>query len=96
MFDPTSRYANVGDATYTAADGQTIVYKKRRFAPPAASLPLLTLAVVAQSDRLDLIAYRTLGRPELSWRIADANDALDPFTLVVPGRVLRVPRPLPS
>ncbi|HEV7669052.1 MAG TPA: hypothetical protein VGS22_11040 [Thermoanaerobaculia bacterium] len=95
MFDPTSRYANVGDARYTTRDGQTIVYKKRRFASPAASMPLLTLATVAQSDRLDLIAYRTLGRPELSWRIADANDALDPFALVVPGQVLRVPRPLP-
>ncbi len=95
MFDPTSRYANIGDTTYTAPDGQTIVYKKRRFPPPAASLPLLTLAVVGQSDRLDLIAYRTLGRPELSWRIADANDALDPFALVESGRVLRVPRPLP-
>ncbi len=52
-------------------------------------------AVVGQSDRIDLIAYRTLGRPELWWRIADANDALDPFALVVPGRVLRVPRPTP-
>ncbi len=95
MFDPTSRYANIGDATYAAPDGQTIVYKKRRFVPSAESLPLLTLTTVGQSDRIDLIAYRTLGRPELSWRIADANNALDPFTLVVPGRVLRVPRPTP-
>ena len=95
MFDPTSRYASLPNAAYTAPDGRTIVYKTRRFLPQAQTLPLLTEAVVAQSDRLDLVAYRTLGRAELFWRIADANDAMDPFALTVPGTVLRVPVPQP-
>ncbi len=93
MFDPTSRYANIGNATYTQPNGETIVYKKRRFCPPPESMLPLTLATVGQRDRIDLISYRTLGKPELWWRIADANAALDPFTLVVTGRVLTVPRP---
>jgi nucleoid-associated protein YgaU len=48
------------------------------------------------SDRLDLIAARTLGDPLLFWRIADANLALDPFDLVEPGRALTVPLLRPS
>ncbi|HXU45668.1 MAG TPA: hypothetical protein VN783_09085 [Thermoanaerobaculia bacterium] len=97
MFAQNSRYYNIPDLTYTAPSGQKIRYKARRFLPEGRSLPLQSIAIVAQSDRLDLIAYRTLGNPELAWRIADANDAMDPFDLTaVPGRVLGIPRPLPS
>ena len=95
MFDPTSRYASLPDAVYTAPDGRQIVYKERRFLPLAQSLPQLTEVTVAQSDRLDLIAFRTLGRADLFWRICDANDAMDPFVLAIPGTVLRVPVPQP-
>jgi nucleoid-associated protein YgaU len=45
---------------------------------------------VKQSDRLDLIAARTLGDPLLFWRIADANDAMNPFDLLT-RRALRIP-----
>ena len=69
---------------------------RRRFLPHGAGLPLLVEVTVAQGDRLDLIAARTLGDPEHFWRICDANDALDPVELTSEaGRMLRVPFPQP-
>jgi hypothetical protein len=94
MFDPTSRYAPIEEATTTLPDGRTVSYKRRRFLPEGRSQLLLTEAPVASSDRLDLIAARTLGDPESFWRICDANDAMNPSELESPtGRRLRVPVP---
>jgi hypothetical protein len=95
MFESTSRYAGVETATHTAADGREIVYVRRRFVPPRESLQKLAETRVQQSDRIDLVTARTLGDPEQFWRICDANDALDPYALVVPGRRLTVPMPMP-
>lgn len=95
MFDPTSRYYSLGNRAYSGADGRPIVYKERRFPPQAASQPLLVEATVGPKDRLDLIAFRTLGKSEIYWRICDANDVLNPVDAVQPGATLRVARPLP-
>jgi hypothetical protein len=96
VFDHTSRYYQIADATYTTADGREVAYKRRRFLPPGASLPLLAEVTVAQGERLDLVAFRTLGDPLQFWRIADANDAVNPFDLEEPsGQTLRVPVPQP-
>jgi hypothetical protein len=95
MFETTSRYAKVETATYTQPDGREVVYVRRRFVPPAASHQKLAEARVEQSDRIDLVAARTLGDPEQFWRICDANDALDPLALIVPGRRLTIPMPMP-
>jgi hypothetical protein len=92
MFSASSRYATLPVLKYQAPGGATVAYVSRRFLPQAQTLPLLTEAAVAQQDRLDLIAYRTLGQAELSWAVCDANDAMDPFALTAnPGTVLRVP-----
>ena len=94
MFDPTSRYYKIADATYTAPDGTAIAYKERRFVPQPEAVRSLTQVVVGRGDRLDLVAFRALGNPTLFWRVADANNAMDPFALTaVPGRTLRVPVP---
>ncbi len=94
MFEPTSRYAAIENAVLVSADGRGIPYKRRRFVPPAESLPLLVEVTVVQGDRLDLIAARTLGDPEQFWRVCDANSGMNPAELIaVPGRVLRVPVP---
>jgi hypothetical protein len=96
VFDFTSRYHLVETAVYTAPDGRQIPYKRRRFLPPAADMPLLGEAVVVQNDRLDLVTARTLGAPEAFWRLADANEAMNPFELTEqPGRRLLVPQPEP-
>lgn len=97
MFDHTSRYAGIDVAVYVGADGVEHPYVRRRFLPQGSSLPLLAEVAVGQGDRLDLIAARTLGVAEAFWRIADANDAMDPYDLTAdPGRILRVPVPQPQ
>ena len=94
MFDYTSRYYNLKTTTYTTGDGKSIAYKRRRFLPQGEDLPLLVETRVEQSDRLDLIANRTIGDPEQFWRICDANNAMNAFDLLKkPGRTLGVPIP---
>ena len=94
MFEKNSRYYDLETATYTTNDGKQIAYKRRRFLPKGEDLPLLTESKVEQSDRLDLITNRTIGDPEQFWRVADANDAMDPDELIEkPGKWLRVPVP---
>ena len=99
MFEPTSRYAALETAELIAPDGSVIVYLRRRFLPRGEALPPLLEVTVTEGDRLDLIAARTLGDPEQFWRIADANNAMNPAELTdEPGATLRVPAPhgLPS
>jgi hypothetical protein len=94
MFDSTSRYYALPTATYLNAAGQSIPYKTRRFLPQGERMPLLAEITVRDGDRMDLIAYRTLGDPLQFWRVCDANDALDPFELTAePGGMLRIPIP---
>jgi nucleoid-associated protein YgaU len=94
MFDPTSRYHSLDQATYVVAGRRTVTYVRRRFLPPGKNMPLLVEVTVVQGDRLDLIASRTLGDPEQFWRICDANNAMDPQDLMAqPGTKLRVPIP---
>jgi len=94
MFDPTSRYYAIETVQLTAPDGRVIAYKRRRFLPQGETLPLLVEVVVTEGDRLDVITARTLGDPEQFWRVADANDAMDPTGLTDEiGRALRVPIP---
>ncbi len=97
MFDSKSRYFNIETATFETGDGKSLAYKRRRFLPGGADLPLLVESRVEQSDRLDLIAQRTIGDPEQFWRVCDANNAMDPDELISePGRWLKVPVPQPE
>lgn len=97
MFNYTSRYDKLETATLALPDGREARYKRRRFLPPGAPKPLLVEVTVTEGDRLDLITARTLGDPEHFWRVADANDAMNPFDLTAEaGRVLRVPVPQPG
>ena len=94
MFETTSRYYPLETATLTAPDGRIIAYKRRRFLPQGDKMPLLLEVTVVQGDRLDLITARTLGDPEQYWRVADANNVMNPPDLTAEiGRTLRVPIP---
>lgn len=96
MSAPTSRYAGLPHLIYVTPEGRIIVYLARRIVPQPLSIASQGGYTVQQSDRdrLDLIAARTLRQPELFWRIADANNAMNPFDLTLtPGLVLRVPAP---
>jgi hypothetical protein len=94
LFTSTSRYYGMDTETLTAADGTTIIYLKRRFLPSTDGFQLLQLHAVTQGERLDNIAAKFLGDPELFWRIADANGAMRPEELVeTVGRQLKITLP---
>jgi hypothetical protein len=96
MFDQSSRYYTMETTTHTTRDGHTLAYKRRRFLPRGEGMPLLGEISVAQGDRLDLIAARTLGDPLHFWRICDANNAMNPSKLTEePGAILLIPVPQP-
>ena len=92
-FPPASRYAGTVVETVVDGDGTEHRYLTRRFVPPVGTNPLARHLVVS-GDRLDLLAQRYYGDPLLSWRICDANRALDPGDLTATaGDVLTVPTP---
>ena len=82
LFTSTSRYYGTDTETLSTADGTTIVYLKRRFLSSPDRFQLLQEHTVMQAERLDNIAAKFLGDPELFWRIADANGAMRPEDLV--------------
>lgn len=92
-FPATSRYYGIPTASYAEPGGTPVAYLTRRFCPPADALSLLAMARVNPGERLDQLTARTLGDPTQFWRVADANQALDPWELAAPGRALRVPVP---
>jgi len=94
MFNSTSRYYILETAIHTTPDGREITYVRRRFLPRGEEQTLLVEVEVSDTDRLDLIAHRTLGDPEQFWRIADANDAMNPADLTAePSEIVRVAIP---
>ncbi len=94
MFDTTSRYYTLETATHTTSDGREITYVRRRFLRQGEDMSLLVEVTVSDGDRLDLITTRALGDPEQFWRVADANNAMNPLDLTAePGETLRVAVP---
>jgi hypothetical protein len=94
VFHHNSRYHPIATALYSAADGRTIAYKRRRFLPQGRAMESWQQVTVSENDRLDHIAFRTLDDPEQFWQICDANDAMNPDDLVAEvGRVLVIPLP---
>jgi hypothetical protein len=94
VFPVTSRYHGVETATLERADGETIVYLRRRFVPPPERFELLQEHVVTGGERLDNITSQYLGDPEAFWRICDANNAMRPDELTEAiGRRLRITLP---
>ena len=94
QFPPNSRYHLVAAATYAAPGRPPIAYLRRRFVPQADRLAVLQRHMVVEGDRLDNLAARYLGDPELFWRLCDANNAIRPDELIeVVGRYLRISLP---
>jgi hypothetical protein len=94
MFAQNSRYAAIQDEQLTRSDGTQLNYKGRRFLPQTKGMQIIQLVTVVAGDRIDLIASRTIGDPELFWRVCDASDAMYPLALTTqPGRSLNIPMP---
>lgn len=91
MFFPGSRYLRTETATLRTPDGREIRYTRPRL---PGDPRLLGSHRVTRGERLDLLAHRYLRDPERYWRIADANRALWPESLLAtPGREIRIPTP---
>jgi hypothetical protein len=90
---PTSRYVDVGTATYELADGTLVTYLRRRFVPLPERYSTIGEHRVADGERLDVITAQLLGDPTQFWRLCDANLAMRPEELEQPDRVLRVTLP---
>ncbi len=93
LFPSNSRYAGVATGTIASSSGRNIVYVRRRFVPNPADLVVVQQYTVAQGDRLDNMAYRLLGDPQLFWQLCDANMALRPAELEVEGKQINVTLP---
>jgi len=92
-FGPSSRYAGLEIAAIEIG-GQTVRYVRRRFVPDPESLAVIAEHTVMQGERLDHIAARHLGDPELFWRVCDANRAGRPDELIEEiGRRLAITLP---
>jgi hypothetical protein len=99
-FGPGSRYAGVPLARHVpparaqdAAD-PAVVCVRRRFIPQRRDIARAAETLVRAGERPDTLAARTLGDPELYWRLADANAVTDPFELTdSPGARIGIPLP---
>jgi hypothetical protein len=93
-FAPNSRYAQTATKTFTLDDGREVNYLARRFLPDPDTLAAFGTYTVVVGDRLDTIAARAFGDPELFWRLVDGNRVLRPNELVAAiGRQLRLTLP---
>ena len=94
MFDTTSRYYKIDQATLTVTDAdglpREIKYVRRRFVPSANTMTTLAEYRVVQGDRLDNITARFLNDPTQFWRVCDANNAMDTEELEIVGRIVRI------
>jgi hypothetical protein len=95
MFDPSSRYYTIDNATISSTDDdgtlRQIVYKRRRFIPVMDDGTTLVEHTVADGQRPDNITAQYLGDPTQFWRLCDANGARFPDDLVAQiGTVLKI------
>jgi hypothetical protein len=93
-FPANSRYHQVETAGLETEGRPPIIYLRRRIVPQADRFDLLFEYTVVEGDRLDNLAAKHAGDPELFWRIADANDAIAPEDLTkTAGRRIRITLP---
>jgi len=93
MFSTTSRYQGIATSIFELPDGRTVEYVQRRIVPKPEELSQISEHEVRPGERSDHVAYQAYGDPEQSWRIADANRAMDPDEVMQPGRRLRITLP---
>ena len=85
MIGPDSRYATC--VLFVDGSDEFIGTRQRIDTTPR---PDDVFHTVVDGDRVELIAYRYLGRAELWWVICDYNNIYFPLELE-PGMVLRLP-----
>ena len=81
VFLSTSRYYGSALQVTQQENGEEVVYVTRRFPPQLEDLEIQRRIVVAEGDRLDLLAATHFADPTQWWRIADSNLTLAPDEL---------------
>lgn len=92
-FPPTSRYHGLPVAAHETADGKTHVHLRRRLVPATGEFETMREHTVEQGERVDQLAARLVGDPEMFWQLCDANGVLDPAEIAQEGRRIRVTLP---
>jgi len=85
MIGPNSRYSTC--VLYVDGQEEFLGTRPRIDTSPQ---PDDVFHAVVDGDRIDLIAYRYLGRAELWWIICESNDIFFPLEIEA-GRTLRLP-----
>lgn len=93
-FPPSSRYHGVAVKQLIGADGTATPYLARRFVPAPERFATIATQRVAEGDRLDRIAARTIGDPLQYWALCDANGAIWPQALEEAGVTIRLTLPV--
>jgi nucleoid-associated protein YgaU len=85
-----SRYEKLARSasTVTGSDGVQHRVLPLRLVLPT---PAIVSHVMRASERLDLVAFQYYRNAEKFWLIADANPAMDPENLLVPGLPVLIP-----
>lgn len=90
--NPNSRYYGAQTEEYIRPDGTAVMYLARRIIPQPDIYTSVQQYVVVDGDRLDNLAAKFLGDPELYWMICDANGTVDPEDLTAePGTTILIP-----
>ena len=79
---PNSRYYGGGVAKLERSGRESIAYLRRRFVPSPDRFAVVQEHTVVAGDRLDNLAARYLGDPEIYWLLADANGVVRPDELI--------------
>jgi len=92
MISRNSRYRR--DDVYPSQDPGRAEHPITGVSPHAADRQLAVRRehLVVAGERLDHLAQKYYGDPLKYWLICDANGEVFPEDLLVPGRVLRIPR----
>jgi hypothetical protein len=94
LFPQTSRYHGVEILKHKTPDGREVAYLARRIVPQQSRFETLREHAVSEGDRPDNLAAHYLGDPEQFWRLADANNDLNPFELTAEiNRRIRITLP---
>jgi hypothetical protein len=86
--DKRSRYAKVQTRAVADVHGREQVLIELRTIP---ELPARLEIRPDIGQRLDHLAHRYYRDPTMFWTICDANDHLDPFDVVAPDELVRIP-----
>ncbi len=81
LFPQNSRYHGYQVQSLTLPSGKRFAYVARRIVPLQERFETVREHTVSAGDRIDNLTAQYLGDSEQYWRVADANNDMNPFDL---------------